>query len=117
MLKTLKGYIGEYRKTAVMAPVFIILEVILEMVIPLLMAAIIDDGLGQGNMGYVVRVGLIMLAVSLASLYCGAMAAKLAATASTGFAKNLREAMYNQIQEFSFSNIDRFSTADRKSVV
>ena len=111
MLKTLKGYIGEYRKTAVMAPVFIILEVILEMVIPLLMAAIIDDGLGQGNMGYVVRVGLIMLAVSLASLYCGAMAAKMAATASTGFAKNLREAMYNQIQEFSFSNIDRFSTA------
>lgn len=111
MLKTLKSYIGEYRKTAVMAPVFIILEVILEMAIPLLMAAIIDDGLGTGNMGYVVKVGLIMLAVSVASLYCGAMAAKLAATASTGFAKNLREAMYNHIQDFSFSNIDRFSTA------
>lgn len=111
MLKTLKNYIGEYSKTAVMAPVFIILEVILEMVIPLLMAAIIDDGLGTGNISYVVKVGLIMLAVSLASLYCGAMAAKLAATASTGFARNLREAMYNHIQEFSFSNIDRFSTA------
>lgn len=111
MLKTLKQYIGEYTKTAVKAPVFIVLEVILEMIIPLLMAAIIDDGLGKENMGYVVKVGLIMLAVSIASLYCGAMAAKEAAVASTGFAKNLREAMYNHIQEFSFSNIDHFSTA------
>ncbi len=111
MLKTLKSYIGEYKKIAVMAPVFIVLEVILEMILPRLMATIIDDGLGTGNMEYVVKIGLLMLVVSFVSLYSGAMAAKLAATASTGFAKNLREAMYNHIQEFSFSNIDRFSTA------
>ena len=111
MLKTLKAYIGEFKKTAMTAPVFIILEVILEMVIPLLMAEIIDNGLGAGNMGYVVKIGLIMLLVSFSSLVCGAMAGKQAATASTGFARNLREAMYNHIQEFSFSNIDRYSTA------
>lgn len=111
MLNTLKKHIGEYKKTAISAPVFIVAEVILEMIIPLLMAAIIDDGLGTGNMSYVVKVGLIMLAVSFASLFCGAMAARQASIASTGFAKNLREAMYGQIQEFSFSNIDRFSTA------
>ncbi len=111
MLKTLKKYIGEYKTTAISAPVFIIVEVILEMFIPRLMAGIIDDGLGTGNMNYVVKVGLLMLAVSFASLFCGAMAAKQASIASTGFAKNLREAMYSQIQEFSFSNIDRFSTA------
>ena len=111
MLKTLKKYIGEYKNIAISAPVFIIVEVILEMIIPRLMASIIDDGLGTGNMSYVVKVGLVMLAVSFASLFCGAMAAKQASIASTGFAKNLREAMYGQIQEFSFSNIDRFSTA------
>ncbi len=111
MLKTLKKYIGEYKNIAISAPVFIIVEVILEMFIPRLMASIIDDGLGTGNMSYVVKVGLVMLAVSFASLFCGAMAAKQASIASTGFAKNLREAMYGQIQEFSFSNIDRFSTA------
>ncbi len=111
MLKTLSTFVGEYKKTALMAPVFIIMEVILEMFIPRLMAAIIDDGLGKENMEYVVRVGIIMLLVSFASLYCGAMAAKKAAVAATGFARNLRAAMYDRIQEFSFSNIDRFSTA------
>ncbi len=76
MLKTLKKYIGEYKNIAISAPVFIIVEVILEMIIPRLMASIIDDGLGTGNMSYVVKVGLIMLAASFASLFCGAMAAK-----------------------------------------
>jgi len=111
MLKTLKHYVGEFKKMAVMAPVFIVLEVILEMTIPLLMAEIIDNGLETGNMNYVIRVGLLMLLMSFASLFCGSMAAKLAATASAGFARNLREAMYNHIQDFSFANIDRFSTA------
>jgi ATP-binding cassette subfamily B protein len=111
MLKTLSKHIGEYKKTAITAPIFIVLEVILEMIIPLLLAAIIDNGLGTGNMNYVVKLGILMLVVSLASLYCGSMAARQAAIASTGFAKNLREAMYNNIQEFSFANIDRFSTA------
>ena len=111
MLKTLKAYVGEYKRTAVSAPVFIVLEVIFEMVIPLLMAAIIDRGLGAGDMGYVTNAGLVMLLVSLASLFCGAMAARQAAVASSGFAKNVREGMYNHIQDFSFSNIDHFSTA------
>ena len=111
MLKTLKAYVGEYKRTAVSAPVFIVLEVIFEMVIPLLMAAIIDKGLGTGDMGYVTNAGLVMLLVSLASLFCGAMAARQAAVASSGFAKNVREGMYNHIQDFSFSNIDHFSTA------
>lgn len=111
MLKTLKAYVGEYKRTAVSAPVFIVLEVIFEMVIPLLMAAIIDKGLGTGDMGYVTNAGLVMFLVSLASLFCGAMAARQAAVASSGFAKNVREGMYNHIQDFSFSNIDHFSTA------
>ena len=111
MLKTLKAYVGEYKRTAVSAPVFIVLEVIFEMAIPLLMAAIIDKGLGTGDMGYVTNAGLVMLLVSLASLFCGAMAARQAAVASSGFAKNVREGMYNHIQDFSFSNIDHFSTA------
>ena len=111
MLKTLKAYVGEYKKTAIAAPVFIIFEVIFEMIIPLLMSEIIDNGLGAGNINYVVKVGIIMLLVSFASLFCGAMAARQAAIASAGFAKNVREGMYNHIQEFSFSNIDHFSTA------
>ena len=112
MLNTLKAYVGEYKKTAIAAPVFIIFEVIFEMIIPLLMAEIIDNGLGAGNINYVVKVGIIMLLVSFASLFCGAMAARQAAIASAGFAKNVRAGMYNHIQEFSFSNIDHFSTAD-----
>ena len=111
MLKTLKAYIGEYRKTAISAPIFIVFEVIFEMIIPMLMAAIIDNGLETGNINYVIKMGLVMLLVSFASLFCGAFAAKQAAIASTGFAKNVREGMYNHIQEFSFSNIDHFSTA------
>ena len=111
MLKTLKAYIGEYKKTAISAPIFIVFEVIFEMIIPMLMAAIIDNGLETGNINYVVKMGLVMLLVSFASLFCGAFAARQAAIASTGFAKNVREGMYNHIQGFSFSNIDHFSTA------
>ena len=111
MLKTLKAYIGEYKKTAISAPIFIVFEVIFEMIIPMLMAAIIDNGLETGNINYVVKMGLVMLLVSFASLFCGAFAARQAAIASTGFAKNIREGMYNHIQGFSFSNIDHFSTA------
>lgn len=111
MLKTLKAYVGEYRKAALEAPVFVIFEVILEMLIPLLMSEIIDNGLEVSDMNYVVRMGAVMLVTAFASLFCGVMSARKAAVASAGFAKNLREGMYNHIQEFSFSNIDRFSTA------
>ena len=111
MLKTLMPYIGEYKSKAIQAPVFITFEVIMEMIIPLLMSAIIDNGLGNSDIGYVVRMGIVMFVVSLISLFCGAMSGRQAAVAATGFAKNIRKALYDKIQDFSFSNIDRFSTA------
>lgn len=111
MLETLKPYVAEFKKQAVLTPVFIILEVILEMIIPYLMAEIIDNGLGKEDIGYVARMGLVMVAAAMCSLVCGALAGKYSAVASTGLARNLRAAMYGNIQEFSFSNIDKYSTA------
>jgi ATP-binding cassette subfamily B protein len=111
MVKKLKSYIGEYKKDALITPIFIMLEVIFEIIIPTLMALIIDKGLAAGNINYVVKVGLIMVVVSLLSLVSGALAGKFAATASAGFAKNIRKAMYESIQEYSFANIDKYSTA------
>ncbi|MCI8417381.1 MAG: ABC transporter ATP-binding protein [Lachnospiraceae bacterium] len=111
MLKTLKPYAAQFKWQAILTPIFIILEVILEMVIPLLMAAIIDNGLEKGDVNYVVRVGLIMVAIAMCSLACGALAGKYGAIASAGLARNLRAAMYDNIQKFSFSNIDKYSTA------
>ena len=102
MLNTLKAYVGEYKKTAIAAPVFIIFEVIFEMIIPLLMAEIIDNGLGAGNINYVVKVGIIMLLVSFASLFCGAMAARQAAIASAGFAKMSAQACTTTFRSFPF---------------
>ena len=111
MFATLKPYAVEFKRQAILTPVFIILEVILEMIIPFLMAEIIDNGLEKGNVNYVVKVGLIMVVVAMCSLACGALAGKYGAVASTGLARNLRFAMYDNIQEFSFSNIDKYSTA------
>lgn len=111
MLNTLKPYAREFKWQAILTPIFIILEVILEMVIPRLMANIIDNGLGKSDVNYVVRVGLMMVAIAMCSLVCGALAGKYGAIASTGLARNLRAGMYENIQEFSFSNIDKFSTA------
>lgn len=111
MVKKLKSYIGEYKKDALITPVFIMLEVIFEIIIPTLMALIIDNGLETGNITYVIKVGLIMVIVSLLSLVSGALSGKFAATASAGFAKNIRKAMYESIQKYSFANIDKYSTA------
>lgn len=111
MIKKLISYIGEYKKDALITPIFIMLEVIFEIVIPTLMALIIDKGLETGDIGYVVKVGLIMVSVSLLSLASGALSGKFAATASAGFAKNLRKGMYEAIQDYSFANIDKYSTA------
>ena len=86
-------------------------EVILEVIIPLLMANLIDYGIDGGNISYVVKMGLILLLSALASLFFGVVAGRKAAVASTGFAKNLRKDMYYNVQNFSFSNIDKFSTA------
>lgn len=111
MIKKIASYIKEYKKDTILTPVFIGLEVVLEVVIPLLMAMIIDNGVGKGDMKYVTIVGVIMLIMAFVSLTLGAAAGKTGARASAGFAKNLRKGMYYKIQEYSFSNIDKYSTA------
>lgn len=110
MLKTLAAQIKEYKKATLLTPLFIVFEVILEILIPLLMAMIIDKGVEAGNMKYVYTMGAVMLGAALLSLCFGGLAGMTAAKASTGFAKNLRKAMFENIQSFSFSNIDKYST-------
>lgn len=111
MLKTLASQIKEYKKASIATPVFMILEVIMETIIPLMMASIIDNGVSVGNAGHIYKMGALMLAAACFSLFSGFMGGKYGAKASTGFARNLRKAMYENIQTFSFSNIDKFSTA------
>lgn len=111
MLKTLSHYVGEYKKDSILTPVFAALEVIMEVLIPFITAAIIDQGIDQGNMQKVYLYGAVMLVLAFFSLFFGIQAGRYAASASTGFAYNLREGMYRNIQTFSFSNIDKFSTA------
>lgn len=111
MIKKLINYVGEFKKDSLITPVFVALEVIMEILIPLLMSMIIDKGVGKGNIKYVCIVGIIMLLASFLSLSFGILSGKFAARASTGFARNLRRAMYYNIQNYSFANIDKFSTA------
>ena len=111
MLKTLGAHIKEFKKASILTPIFMILEVILETLIPLFMASIIDDGVKKEDMRHIIITGAIMVVLALLGLLVGVLGGKYGAEASTGFARNLREAMYNNIQTFSFSNIDKFSTA------
>ena len=111
MIKKLAAYIGEFKKDTVLSPVSVTLEVILEVLLPVLMASVIDNGVEAGNMGYVIKMGAVMLAVAMLSLLAGTMSGVFAARASMGFGRNLRKAMYDNIQDFAFRNIDRFSTA------
>lgn len=111
MLKTILGQVKEFRRDSLLTPVFMILEVIMEMVIPLLMAAIIDNGVDKGNMKYIYGTGAVMLIAALLGLIAGMLGAKTAANASAGLARNLRGSMFENIQSFSFANIDKFSTA------
>lgn len=111
MVKRLLKEVKEYKSASLMTPVFMIGEVIMEMIIPLMMAAIIDNGVNKGNTTYVIKIGLLMFVAVAVSLIFGAFGGIYGAKASTGFAKNLRKTMYDRIQEFSFSNIDKFSTA------
>ncbi|MCD7825133.1 MAG: ABC transporter ATP-binding protein/permease [Clostridiaceae bacterium] len=111
MLKTLGAQVKEYKKDSILTPVFMILEVICETVIPLLMASIINDGVEKGDMNHIYLVGAAMVVMAGLGLFTGIMGGKYGARASTGFAKNLRKAMYENIQTFSFSNIDKFSTS------
>lgn len=111
MIKTLARQVKEFKADSIKTPIFMILEVILEMFIPLLMASIIDDGVEAGDMGHIVMLGGIMVVIAVGGLWAGIMGGKYAARASAGFARNLREAMYTNIQRFSFANIDKFSPA------
>ena len=111
MLKVLGAQVKEFKKASILTPIFMILEVIMETVIPLLMASIIDDGVEAGNMQHIYTVGAWMVAAAAVGLFAGMMGGKFGARASTGFARNLREAMFVNIQNYSFSNIDKFSTA------
>ncbi len=115
MLKKLFSHLGEFKKSALISPIFIGIEVIFEMLIPTLMAVIIDNGLngndGKGDMKFIVIMGLATFGVAMLSLFCGIRASKYASYASAGFAKNLRKSLFSKIQSFSFTNIDKFSTA------
>lgn len=111
MFKSLKDCVGQYKKAALLTPVFTALEVLMEVMIPFTTASLIDKGINAGNMSAVWKYGLIMLVLASFSLFCGVMSGKYSAEASTGFAANVRDKMYKKIQTFSFSNIDTFSTA------
>ena len=111
MVRKLLHSVREYKTSSLLAPLFVTGEVILEVIIPMLMANLIDFGIEVGNMQYILKMGLALIICCIVSLTFGALSGKYAAVASAGFAKNLREDMYNKVQEYSFSNIDKFSTA------
>ena len=111
MIKTLAGQVKEFKKDSILTPFFMILEVIMEMIIPLLMSSIIDDGVERGDIHHIYIIGIWMVAAAGIGLFAGVMGGKYGARASTGFAKNLRQAMFENIQTFSFSNIDKYSTS------
>lgn len=111
MIKRLAKSIREYKKNAILSPVYVILEVVMEVIIPIIMAKLIDNGIDAGNMNYVWKISGVLLVATLVSLTGGMLAGKHAAIASAGFAKNLRQDMYYKVQEYSFSNIDKFSSA------
>ena len=111
MIKKLAVYAKEFKKEAILSPICIAIEVIMEVILPVLMASVIDKGVNAGDMNYVVKMGLLMIVVAFVSLAGGALCGKYAAVASSGFARNLRRALFEKIQGFSFANIDKFSTA------
>lgn len=111
MIKKLAKYIGEYKKQTILAPITMMGEVVLEVLIPLVLSKLIDDGISKGNLKYAVSMGLLMVLMSIMSLCCGALSAKFSSKAAMGFAKNLRAGLFSKIQDFSFKNIDSFSSA------
>ena len=111
MIKKLARYIQGYKKDSILTPIFVMLEVIMEVLIPFLMADLIDKGIDGGNIPLIIKLGVALLIGAFISLFFGALAGKTAATASAGFAKNLRKGMFYNIQDFSFSNVDKFSNS------
>ena len=111
MLKKLASYIKEYKKDSILTPIFVILEVVMEVIIPLLMAKIIDVGIQNGDVHYILEMGALLIVSAILSLTFGMLSGRFAAKASAGYAKNLRKAMFHKIQDYSFENIDKFSTS------
>ena len=111
MNRKLLQSVREYKKESILAPILVALEVLMEVLIPLMMAKIIDVGMVQGDMGYIVKVGLMLVVMAMLALFFGAKAGQLAAVAAAGYAKNLRHDIFYKIQDFSFGNIDHFSTS------
>ena len=111
MNKTLLRSVREYKKQSVLAPLFVILEVLMEVLIPMEMAKIIDVGIAKGNINYIVQRGLILVVMAMLALWFGVIAGKMAAVAAAGYAKNLRHDIFYKVQEFSFKNIDHFSNS------
>lgn len=111
MYKKVLSCVGNYKKYAILTPVTIIGEVVMEVLIPTVMALIIDNGIRQGDIGYVVKMGLVMMLMAAVSLCFGAVSGRFAAVAGMGFSKNLRSRLFRKVQSFSFANIDKFSTA------
>lgn len=111
MIRDLMKSIREYKKDSILTPAFVSLEVVMEVIIPLLMARLIDYGIERADLAYIWKMGLLLVVMAMISLTFGALSGRYAAKASAGFAKNLRKDMYYHVQEFSFSNIDKFSTA------
>lgn len=111
MVKTLLKQVKEFKRDSLLTPMFMILEVLMETLIPFLMASMIDNGIEAGNQPYIFKIGALMLVMAAVGLWAGIMGGRYGARASTGFGRNLRKAMYENIQTFSFSNVDKFSTA------
>ncbi len=111
MLKPLLAQVKEFKRASILTPVFVVLEVVMELAIPMMMASIIDNGVDKGDMAHVARIGAIMACMALLSLAFGVAAGRLAARASSGFARNLRRSMFANIQTFAFSNLDKYSTS------
>ena len=111
MVKKLASYIKEYKASSIATPICMIFEVLFEILIPMLMASIVNDGINKGDMGHIYRTGALMVLFAICGLVSGILGGVFAAKAATGFAKNLRKALFDRVQEFSFHNIDHFSTA------
>ena len=110
-MKKLMAYVGKYKKYAIATPFVMIGEVLMELLIPLVMAAMIDKGISSGDVQYTVKMGLLMILMAIVSLCFGSLGSRFGAVASMGFAKNVRRALFEKVQSFSFSNVDKFSTA------
>ncbi len=111
MLKTLGAYLSQYKRYALLAPLFVVLEVVCELILPRVMAKIVDVGIAEGDVPYIVRMGALMVVLAALAMALGVLAAKYAAYSSQGFGANLRQGLFNKVQEFSFADIDRFSSA------